>query len=181
MKTFIGLLRGINIAGHNLVSMADLRAVLARLGFEEPRTLLQSGNVVFRSNLSSGEKIEKLLEEEAKKRLSIDTPFFVRSVPEWESIIKRNPFPAAARSDPSHLVVVFFKDAPGPKAVKALQGAIVGREVLRVDGREAYITYPDGIGKSKLTMTLVDSKLETRGTARNWNTVLKLASLCATP
>ncbi len=178
MKTFIGLLRGINIAGHNLVAMADLRDMLTSLGFEEPRTLLQSGNVVFRSNISSGEKIEKLLEEEAKKRLSIETPFFVRSVPGWESIVGRNPFPAAARRDPSHLVLVCFKDPPEAKAVKALQGAIVGRETLRVDGREAYITYPDGIGKSKLTMTLVDSKLRTRGTARNWNTVLKLAAMC---
>jgi uncharacterized protein (DUF1697 family) len=177
MTTYIALLRGINIAGHNLVAMADLRAMLTRLGFTEPRTLLQSGNVVFQSRLSSAPGIEQTLEEEAKKRLSIETPFFVRTAEEWESIVERNPFKTAAKKDPGRLVVVCFKEAPAPNAVKELQRAIEGPETFRADGRHAYITYPDGQGKSLLTMNLIDSKLRTKGTARNWNTVLKLANL----
>ena len=68
-----------------------------------------------------------------------------------------------------------LKDAPSAAAVKALTAAIKGRETFRAAGRNAYVVYPDGIGRSKLTNALIEKTLETRGTARNWNTVLKLA------
>jgi uncharacterized protein (DUF1697 family) len=67
-----------------------------------------------------------------------------------------------------------LKDAPKAGAVKALQAAITGREIVRAHGREAYLVYPDGIGPSKLTHALIEKTLGTRGTGRNWNTVLKL-------
>ncbi len=69
-----------------------------------------------------------------------------------------------------------LKDAPDRTAAAALTDAIRGRESLRVKGRQAYVVYPDGVGRSKLTMALIEKKLGTRGTARNWNTVLKLAT-----
>jgi uncharacterized protein (DUF1697 family) len=74
-------------------------------------------------------------------------------------------------------VVGFLKEAPDSAAVTALQKAIVGREVVRAIGRHAYVVYPDGIGRSKLTSAIVEKKLGTRGTGRNWNTVLKLQAL----
>jgi uncharacterized protein (DUF1697 family) len=67
-----------------------------------------------------------------------------------------------------------FVDDSYPSDVKALQGVIPGREEVRVDDRTAYFTYPDGIGRSKLTNALIERKLGARGTARNWNTVLKM-------
>ena len=72
---------------------------------------------------------------------------------------------------------MFLKQVPGREAVEALQAAIKGPEIVRADGKQAYIVYPDGIGRSKLTNTVIEEKLGTRGTARNWNTVLKLADL----
>jgi uncharacterized protein (DUF1697 family) len=69
-----------------------------------------------------------------------------------------------------------FKDTPAPKNVEALQGAIKGREVVRAVGRQAYVIYPDGVGSSRLTTALIDKTLGLRGTARNWNTVLKLGA-----
>jgi uncharacterized protein (DUF1697 family) len=86
-------------------------------------------------------------------------------------------FEAEAKSDPGHLVVMALKDAPAASAVKALQAAIKGREIVRAAGRHAYIVYPDGIGRSKLTNALIEKTLATRGTARNWNTVMKLAAM----
>jgi len=177
MTTYIALLRGINVGGHNLVAMADLRAMLERMGFTEPRTLLQSGNIVFRSRLSSAAGIEQNLESETKQRLSVNTPFFVRTAEEWETIVARNPFKSAAKKDPARLVLVCFKEAPAPSAVKELLGAFEGPETFQADGRHAYITYPNGQGKSNLTMNLIEARLRTKGTARNWNTVLKLADL----
>lgn len=180
MAAYIGLLRGVNVAGHNLVSMGDLRGFLSRLGFEEPRTLLQSGNVVFNAKSTSAAALEKLLESEAKKKLGMEISFFVRTPDEWKLLIAGNPFPREAKNDPARLVAVPLKNAPPPAAVHSLVEAIPGRETVRVIGNTAYIYYPDGQGTSKLTNALIESKLGTRGTARNWNTVLKLAALAAT-
>jgi uncharacterized protein (DUF1697 family) len=177
MTTHIALLRGINVGGNKKVAMADLREFLAQLSFGEPRTLLQSGNVVFRSERLHGAELERLLDAEAETRLGLKTEFFVRTPEEWREVIANNPFPGEAESDPSHLVVMFLKRAPEAADVEALQAAIAGREVVRAVGRQAYITYPDGIGDSRLTINVIEKKLGSRGTGRNWNTVLKLAAL----
>ncbi|MBW8867242.1 MAG: DUF1697 domain-containing protein [Acidobacteria bacterium] len=177
MGTYIGLVRAINLAGRNVVAMSDLRDLLAALGIAEARTLLQSGNLVFRASLTATDKIERLLEDGAAKRLGLSLDFFVRSAAEWARVIAANPFLDEAKNDPARLVVVVLKNAPERAAVAALQKAIKGREVVRAKGREAFITYPDGQGRSKLTMALIERHLETSGTARNWNTVLKLAAV----
>jgi uncharacterized protein (DUF1697 family) len=172
----IALLRAINVAGRNPVAMADLRDFLSQLGFHEPRSLLQSGNLVFRCDARSTAALERTLEAEAASRLGLDTDFFVRSAAEWKTIVASNPFTEEARRDPQRLLLVCLRDAPPAANVKALREAIVGREVIRTEGRAAYIVYPDGVGRSKLTTTLLEKKLGTRGTGRNWNTVLKLAA-----
>jgi len=173
----MALLRAINLPAHKPVAMAHLRDFFAEIGLGDPRTLLQTGNVVFRSTRRTGSSLEQFLESEAAKRLHLETDFFVRTVPEWESLVARNPFPNEARSDPAHLVAVFLKDAPQAKAVAELNAAITGREVVQAVGKQAYIVYPDGIGRSRLTSAMIEKKLGTRGTGRNWNTVLKLAAL----
>lgn len=157
--------------------MADLRAFLAGLGFADPRSLLQSGNLLFRSDSRTTAQLERLLETEAAKRLALRTDFLVRTAREWQDVIARNPFREEAKRDPGHLVVMFLKAAPEAKAVKALQAAIKGPELVRAHGRQAYITYPAGFGRSRLTTAVIEATLGTRGTARNWNTVVKLGAL----
>jgi len=177
MPIFVGLLRAVNLAGKNMVSMSDLRDLMSKLGMEDVRTLLQSGNVIFRSDIRSPAKVEKVLEDGVEKRFGLKTEFFVRTVEEMNEVVAANPFPREAKQDPGHLVVGFLKAAPDSAAVAALQKAIVGREVVRAKGPHAYIYYPDGIGRSKLTVALIEKKLGGRGTGRNWNTVLKLNAL----
>lgn len=177
MTVHIALLRGINVGGNKMVAMADLRALVASLGFSDVRTLLQSGNVVFRSQGKAAARLETLLETEVEKRFGLETSFIVRTAAEWDDAIAKNPFPAEAESDPARLVVMFLKAAPDAAAVKALQAAIKGRETVRADGRQAYLVYPDGQGSSKLTINVIEKHLGSRGTARNWNTVRKLAAL----
>jgi uncharacterized protein (DUF1697 family) len=174
MTRCVALLRAINLAGRNKVSMRELRDLFAALGFEDVQTLLQSGNVVFRSEAPAPD-VERLLEDAVARRLGTKTDFFVRTARAWKEIVAANPFLDEARKDPGHLVVLVLKDAPGSQSVDALQRSIKGREVVRARGRQAYITYPDGIGRSRLTIAAIEQKLGTRGTARNWNTVLKLA------
>jgi uncharacterized protein (DUF1697 family) len=176
-RIHVALLRAVNVAGHQPIGMADLRTLLTRLGFSDARSLLASGNLVFRGGTKTGARLERLLEAEAAKRLALETDFFVRTADEWQSVIAQNPFPDAAARDPAHLVVLFLKNVPDMKAVKALQAAITGREVVRAKGAQAYLVYPDGIGRSRLTLPLIEKHLATRGTGRNWNTVLKVGAL----
>jgi len=176
----IALIRAVNVGGHQAVGMAALRDLLAKLGLGDPRSLLASGNLLFRGGRRTTVQLEKLLETEAARRLGLATDFFVRTGEEWGEIIARNPFPAEAERDPGHLLVMALKAAPTARAVKALQAAITGREVVRAVGAQAYLVYPDGVGRSRLTTALIEKTLGTRGTARNWNTVLKLGALAQT-
>src|SRR6266508_1674174 len=161
MPTHIALLRAVNLGSHNKVAMAELRELLGRLGFSEPRTLLQSGNLVFRTARPTGAALEKLLETEAAGRLGLETDIFVRTAAEWRAIVARNPFPEEAARDPAHLVLLCLKAAPSADAVRQLQQAIAGRELVRADGRQAYIVYPDGIGTSRLTNAFIERHLGT--------------------
>jgi uncharacterized protein (DUF1697 family) len=173
----IALLRAVNLPGHNRIGMADLKALVIGLGFTDAQTLLQSGNIVFTGGTKTTTALEQTLERAAATQLGLETDFLVRTAKEWHAIVDANPFPREAKDDPSHLVAVILKDEVSAANVAALQKAIVGREVVRAKGRCAYIVYPDGIGRSKLTSALIERQLGTRGTARNWNSVLKLAAL----
>ena len=177
MTVQIALLRAVNVAAYGTVKMADLKAVITKLGFTNVETLLQSGNVVFRSGGATGKALETMLEAEVAKRLGLKTDFMVRSAKEWAGVVAANPFPEAARDDPSRLLVMFLKDAARPKAVEALKAAIKGRETIAAKGRELYAIYPDGTGRSKLTNALIEGKVGTRATGRNWNTVMRIKGM----
>jgi uncharacterized protein (DUF1697 family) len=176
MHVHVGLLRAVNLGGHNKVPMAELRAVLAGAGLGNPRTLLQSGNVVFGASSPTAE-LERVLEERLASELGLETEVMVRTAEEWHELVASNPFPEEAEHDPGHLLVMVLKGAPDAASVAALRAAIKGREEVRPGSRHVYITYPDGIGRSKLTTAVIERHLGTRGTGRNWNTVLKLDAL----
>jgi uncharacterized protein (DUF1697 family) len=173
---YTALLRGINVGGNKLVAMADLRRLLTRLGFADAQSLLQSGNLLFTGAVRPRPALERLLEAEAEARLRLRTAFFVRTAEEWRRIVSRNPFPDRAARDPARLVVMLLKDAVKPAGVEALRAAINGPEVLHAQGTEAYVVYPNGQGRSKLTNPLIERTLGTSCTGRNWNTVQKLAA-----
>jgi len=178
--TYIALFRGINMGGHKKVAMSDLRDLAVDLGFDDVQTLLQSGNLVFKCPARAARSLEALLERETAKRLGIGTTVFVRTAADWKKIVAGNPFAEEAKRDPSHLAVMFLKDKPSAKNVEVLRSAIAGREYFHVRDRELYAAFPDGFAKTKFTLPLIDRKLETIGTGRNWNTVLKLARLADT-
>jgi uncharacterized protein (DUF1697 family) len=121
--------------------------------------------------------VEARLEAASEQRFGFQADYFVRTLEEWDEIIAANPFADEARNAPARLVVVTLKSKISDSAVEALRGAIKGREYAEANGRAAYIVYPDGQGDSKLTISVIERALGVRGTARNWNTVLKLAAL----
>jgi uncharacterized protein (DUF1697 family) len=179
MTCTIALLRAVNVTGHNRVAMADLRQLVTELGFQDVRSLLQSGNLVFRGDRQASAPLERLLEREAAARLDLQTDFFVRTAAEWKRIVAANPFRAEAARDPGHLVLMVLKAAPTVEHLRALRSVITGREVVEIRDRHAFIVFADGIGRSRLTTALIERKLGTRGTGRNWNTVLKLGALAS--
>ena len=175
VTSHIALLRAVNVGGRKVL-MAELRQLAADLGLDAPRTLIQSGNLVFGSALGDAE-LETLLERETLARLGVATDFVVRGPEAWRDLIAVNPHQEMAKNDPSHLMVMVLKSPPGETALAALKAWIPGREVVEAVGRQLYITYPDGAGDSKLTNTAIERRLGVRGTSRNWNTVTKLAAM----
>ena len=137
MVTQIALLRGVNVGARGpRVAMADLRAFALDLGFTEPRTLLQSGNLVVDGGHDVGQALERRLESGAAERLGVTIDFIVRTVAEWRTAIDANPFAEAAEKDPSHLLIFFLKAAPLPSAVDDLRASHGRKDTT---GRRAWI------------------------------------------
>ncbi len=174
MPSYVGLIRAVNLGGGTQLSMKELAVEMDRRGFRAVRTLLQSGNVVFQHTEPTGPTLEDRLETMLRERFGLSTDVFLRAPAEWAALIAANPFPRMARDDPGHLQAVVLKSSPSTSQWQALRAAVVGREEVAGMGRTAYITFPDGIGRSKLTPGVIERALGSRGTARNWNTVLRL-------
>jgi uncharacterized protein (DUF1697 family) len=169
----IALLRAINVGGRTKLAMSELRRLFADLGFADAQTILQTGNVVFEGKAVAGlvARIEEALANEA----GVKTDIILRSGKDWEKIIAANPYPDQAEKAANWLVLMPLKDKPAKGTLDGLREAIQGRETVELAGDNLYIVYPDGIGRSKLTLDLIEKRLGTRGTGRNWNTVLKIA------
>jgi uncharacterized protein (DUF1697 family) len=166
MTTYVALLRAVNVGGTGKLAMSTLRELCESAGLQNVRTYIQSGNVVFTSGLSSS-KIQMLLGLALSKQLGKPAQVFVRSAAQMQQIHAANPFSTA---EPGQVLVLFFEDAPHKTAIAAL--VIPGREQLVLLGKELFVHYPDGMGRSKLKLPFLD-----QATGRNMNTVAKLAEM----
>ena len=178
MSRLIGLVRGINVGGKAKLPMQTLRDLLESLGFTRVQTLLVSGTVVFESKAAKPSHLEKLLDKAIRERVGMEVDFFVRTHEELREAIDRNPFAKEAASDPARFILLFLRKEVPTADLDALRATIKGTERIATIGRQAYIVYPDGQGTSRLTNAVLERHLG-RCTARNWNTVLKLADLAA--
>jgi uncharacterized protein (DUF1697 family) len=174
MTRYVALLRAVNVGGRK-VTMKELREMAEGLGYENVRTLLASGNLTFETKKAPAAKLEATLEAAIEKTFGLFSDVMVRDPAEWRAIIAANPFPKKAKADPAHLVVAVGKSAPDAKALAAWLETFRAKydkgEQLKAIGRDLFIDYGDSTGLSKL---VIPKKLFT-GTARNWNTVLKIA------
>ncbi len=177
MPAYVAFLRGINVGGNKTVPMAKLKALFERLGFESVKTHLNSGNVVFESGEKDRAKLTEEIEAAIEKEFGFRPTTTLRDAAALKKIVAKNPFPAMAEDDPSHLVVMLLAGKPDKDAAKRIAAAYQGPEEVRIAGDEAYITYPNGIGKSKLTNVLLEKQLGVSGTGRNWNTLTKLLAM----
>jgi uncharacterized protein (DUF1697 family) len=177
MQTFIGLIRGINVGGNKKIKMDALKTLCESLALTDVKTLLQSGNVVFRSKSADEKRLTKKLED-ALRDSGTDARVILRTPEELERAIAANPLKQESKDDPSHMVIMFLSGEPSGDAQKALRDSYSGPETMHFSGRELYIYYGDNMASSKLTNALIERKLGvSAGTARNWNTVTKLLAL----
>ena len=168
------LLRGINIGGHHKLPMNDLRTLCTSLGLCDVRTLLQSGNVVFRADARSFRRLPALLEDSLEERFGFRPTVFLRTAAELRSIVSRNPLLRHAQADPGKFAVLFLAAAPEARALDRMKSLKADNELLELVGHELYIYLPQGFGRSKLLAGSLDRTLGTAATGRNWNTVCKL-------
>ncbi len=159
--------------------MEALKGIYRSAGLEDPRTLLQSGNVVYRTDASDLGEIGRRVESAIEKSFGFRPAVIQRTAGEWRSAIAANPF--GRDVDGSKLLVTFLAAEPPDGAEERLHSSYSGPEQIRVIGREMFVYYPDGMGRSKLTPATVDKALRVTGTGRNWNTVKKLMDLADSP
>ena len=177
MTAYVALLRAVNVGGRNSLPMAALRETLAASGLDDVSTVLQSGNVVFHSGKAEA-TVAKLVRSTIADGFGLETHVLVRSGKELAAIAAKNPFLAGGKTrDPKSLHVAFLEKAPAKAATAALDPDRSPPDAFAVRGREVYLSYPGGSGRSKLTLAYLEKVLRVEGTARNWRTVVRLAEL----
>ena len=175
MGRMVALLRAVNVGGRKL-PMAELRALCAELGWEEVATYIQSGNVVFTA-AGKPAAIETRLETAIAERFGLEVPAIVRSAAEWARYPAGNPFIKAAKDEPNRLMLLLSKNPPAKGAEDIIQARAVAGERVKRAGDALWFHYPEGAGTSKLTPSLIDRAIGSPGTARNYNTVMKLREM----
>lgn len=184
MTRWVALLRGINVGGHNTLPMAELRTTIAELGFEHVVTHIQSGNVVFDAVVSpapssaAGSVLGDRIAGAISARHGLVVPVVVRSAAQLVRIADAHPH-APSGVDPTLLHVLFLDRTPEPEAADSIERERYLPDSWTLDGAEIYVSYPNGSGRSKLTIQVFERALGVTATARNLNTVRRLAELAA--
>jgi uncharacterized protein (DUF1697 family) len=171
------MLRGVNVGGRNMIKMDALKTLCVSLKLKDPQTYVQSGNVIFATEEKDLGKLTKRIEDALEKKFGFRPSVVLRTAAELRSVIAKNPFAGRAGIEPGRLLVNFLADDPGKEARKHAQAIETSPEESHFIGREAYIYFPDGQGRSKLPWARIERALGTFGTGRNWNSVTKMLAM----
>lgn len=175
MASYVALLRGLNVSGHNPLSMKDLQSMVRDLPAEDVATYLQSGNVVFQSQ-AAPEALEAALEEALAAATTSAVKVLVRTADELERVIDANPFATADEQAASQLHVTFLGQAPAAARLASLKLPETG-DRYHLGDRAIYLSCPGGYGRSKLNNAFFERQLDVVATTRNWRTVTALARM----
>lgn len=181
MTTCVSLFRGINVGGHHTVPMKDLKSLHESLGLTQIATYINSGNVVFTGEAVDPAQLSRQLEEGFVAKFGFHSAVILRTASELDTIVANNPFQNQPEKEPNLVIVTLLATYPTPEAAMDLQKTHAGPEEMHLVGRELYIYYPSGSGRSKVNNTLIEKSLKTIGTGRNWNTILQLQKMMTGP
>jgi uncharacterized protein (DUF1697 family) len=175
MPVFVALLRGVNVGKAKRVPMADLRSLLADLGYSEVKTLLNSGNAVFHSSGLSPAAHARAIAEAIQEHLSVEVPVIVKSAKQLSAIVRENPFSSDA-TDHSRLMVAFTRDDESLSGLRGIEALVSLPEGFVVGKHAAYLHCASGILESKAAEALL-GKAGRAATTRNWATTLKIHAI----
>jgi uncharacterized protein (DUF1697 family) len=173
-STYIALLRGINLGGHKIVKMEQLRKALAELGFEDVKTYIQSGNVVFRAPAQAAKDFAKNIEEKVQRRFGFPVAVQVKTAEEVGEVIRNNSLAKEKGLDPAKLHVTFLSCAPEKNALKMLDAIAAAPDQFRCSGQAVYLHCPNGYHETKVNNNVLEKMLKVGATTRNWKTVNQL-------
>ncbi|MCF0057260.1 DUF1697 domain-containing protein [Dyadobacter sp. CY356] len=178
MKTYIAILRGINVSGHHMIKMAELKTMFETLPFENVRTYIQSGNIVFDASPGEERDFENLIHDVIQKTFSFSVPVIVLEEKELKDVRQHNPFLTGRNEDVTKLHVTFLAAIPNIDHIEKLkETARFLPDEWILDGKVIYLFCPNGYGKTKLTNNFFENKLKVTATTRNWKTVNELISM----
>ncbi len=178
MPTYVALLRGINLGAKRRVAMADLRALVEGLGYDDVRTHLQSGNAVFRTSTRSGAAVETAVERAIAAHLGMEVAVVVRTAAQLAAVVAADPFGAVA-TDPKRYLVTFLRSPPSAQWLADNDPDTVAPDQFVVDKTQIYLWLPNSVHTSKLARSLTDAKIGGVATSRNWDVVHALATMSA--
>jgi uncharacterized protein (DUF1697 family) len=179
MQTFVALMRGINVGSTRKVPMAELRALCAKAGLKRPETYIQSGNLIVDTE-GTADKLRRLLEKAMTGRFGFAVDVVVRAAAEWERYVEANPYAGDAGALPKMVHLYLSRDPIEPGAARSLRDKALSSERISLAGGALWIDYgASGVGRSKLTPTLIDKACGSPTTGRNWNSVLRIHELIA--
>jgi uncharacterized protein (DUF1697 family) len=175
MRTWVALLRGINVGGNNILPMKDLVAALENAGAQDVETYVQSGNAVFSSEETDASLLSDRIKAAIEESHGFEPRVLLLGSEEVERAVRSNPFPEA-ESEPKTLHVYFLATSPERPELDALEGIKGDRERFVLEDRVFYLHAPDGVGRSKLAAN-AEKLLSVPTTARNWRTVGKIMAM----
>ena len=181
MPIYISMLRGINVSGHKRIKMDQLRKSFEALGFEQVRTYIQSGNVVFKAGNLSTSVVSQRIEKQILRDFGFSVSVISRTADEMGKAISNNPFLKVREIDSAKLHVMFLSAAPAPAALEKLADLTAPPDQCRTTDSEIYFYLPNGVSQSVLMKRPVDRILSVVTTTRNWNTVNQLLRMCEEP
>jgi uncharacterized protein (DUF1697 family) len=177
MPVLLAFLRAVNVGGHAKIKMDALRELFLSLKFAEPQTYVQSGNVIFKSSERDLAGVAKRIQQGIDRKFGCCPAVVLRTPNDLRAVIAKNPFRNRSNIEPGKLLVSFLATEPARDAEKSLAGLGIRPEELRLIGRELFVYFPNGQGKSRLPWARVDKALQTAGTGRNWNSVTKILEI----
>lgn len=180
MPAIIAMLRAVNVGPHNRIKMDDLRAVFESIGLANPQTYVQSGNIIFQTNKRDLEAHAREIEAAIEQKFGFRSDVILRTAGEMKDVIAKNPFADREGIEPGKLLVTFLAGQPAAEGRDYIRTITGGPEELHLIGRELYIYFPNGSGRSKLPVAAIAKKLKTPGTARNWNSITKMLEMAET-
>ncbi len=176
--TYVALLRGVNVGGHRLIKMPELKRVFEAMGFGRVRTYIQSGNVVFATD-EQLETLRRRIEREIEASFGFPVTVVLRTAAELERVIADCPFAADALAEGERLYLALLADAPSPEAVERLLACDDETDECRVVGREVYLLYRRSARDTLLTNAFLERTLSVAATTRNWRTMRTLTDMAS--